>query len=65
MALKINEEIIDFINDFEVNNIEDEEEVEEIKKILIEALELEFKRYKEDIGLYSDEYDEILKKYLR
>lgn len=57
MALKINEEIIDFINDSDFDD--------ETKKILIAALELEFKRYKEDIGLYSDEYDKILKEHIR
>lgn len=57
MALEINDDIIDFINN---SNFD-----EETKEILIAALKLEFKRYKEDIGLYSDEYDEILKKYLR
>ena len=57
MALKINEEIIDFINDSDFDD--------KIKKILIAALELEFKRYKEDIGLYSDEYDKILKEHIR
>ncbi len=57
MALKINEEIIDFINSSDFD--------EETKEILIDALKLEFKRYKEDISLYSDEYDEILKKHLR
>ena len=57
MALKINEEIIDFINDSDFD--------EETKEILIDALKLEFKRYKEDYGLYSDEYDKILKKYVR
>ena len=57
MALKINEEIIDFIKDSDFDD--------ETKKILIDALKLEFKRYKEDISLYSDEYDKILKKYVR
>ncbi len=57
MALKINEEIIDFINSSDFD--------EETKEILIDALKLEFKRYKEDIGLYSDEYDKILKKHIR
>ena len=57
MALKINEEIIDFINDSDFDD--------ETKEILIDALKLEFKRYKEDISLYSDEYDEILKKHMR
>ena len=57
MVLNINEEIVDFINasDFD----------DEIKEILIEALELEFKRYKEDIGYYTEEYEKILKKHLR
>ena len=57
MALKINEEIIDFIKDSDFDD--------KTKKILIDALKLEFKRYKEDISLYSDEYDKILKKYVR
>lgn len=57
MALEINEDIIDFINNSDFDK--------ETKEILIESLKLEFKRYKEDIGLYSDEYDEILKKHLR
>ena len=57
MALKINEDIIDFINKSDFDK--------ETKEILIAALKLEFKRYKEDINLYSDEYDEILKKHMR
>lgn len=57
MAIKINEDIIEFIknSDFDI----------ETKKILIESLKLEFKRYKEDIGYYTDEYDKIIKKHLR
>ena len=57
MALEINQDIIDFINNSDFDK--------ETKEILIESLKLEFKRYKEDISLYSDEYDEILKKHLR
>ena len=63
MALKINEDIKNSINNSKFD--EDDKTNEVIKEILIAALELEFKRYKEDIGLYSDEYDKILKEYLR
>ena len=49
MALKVNDEIIDVINK---SNFDDE-----TKEILIKALKLEFKRYKEDDSYYSDEYD--------
>ncbi len=56
MALKVNEDIIEFIN----NSDNDED----IKKFLIQALNLEFKREKEDLRNYTKQYEQIIKNYI-
>lgn len=56
MAVKVNPEIEEYIDDLEND--------EKIKECLKEILDLELKRYKEDISQYSAEYNRIIEKYL-
>ena len=56
MAVKVNPEIEEYIDDLEND--------EKIKKCLKDILDLELKRYKEDISQYSAEYNRIIEKYL-
>lgn len=56
MVLKISTEILNYINESDYD--------ENTKHFLIQALLLEFKRDKEDVKHYTNEYDKLIEKYI-
>ena len=56
MVLKINGEILDFVETTDYSD--------DIREFLKRALLLEFKRHKEDIKHYTKDYDIIIQKYV-
>lgn len=55
--MALNKEIEEFIQD-------NDDFDDDMKSFLIEALNLEFKRYKSGYKQYSKDYDKILNKYI-
>ena len=56
MAVKVNPEIEDYIDNLEYD--------EKIKECLKDILDLELKRYKEHYNQYSTDYNRIIERYL-
>lgn len=56
MAVKVNPEIEEYIDDSEYDG--------KIKRCLKEILDLELKRYKESYNQYSADYNRIIESYL-
>ena len=56
MAVKINPEIIEYIDNSEYDD--------KVKKCLKDILYLELERYKENYAQYSAEYNRIIQRYL-
>lgn len=56
MVVKINKEILDYIQESEYD--------ENLKNFLVESILLEFRRFKEEYSYYSGDYDKILNKYI-
>ena len=56
MVAKVNPEIEEYIDNLEYD--------EKIKSCLKEILNLELKRYKDDITQYSADYNRIIERYL-
>ena len=56
MAVKVNPEIEEYIDGLEYDD--------KIKECLKDILDLELKRYKEDITQYTAEYNRIIERYL-
>lgn len=56
MAVKINPEIIEYIDNLEYDD--------KVKKCLKDILYLELERYKENYSQYSAEYNRIIQRYL-
>ena len=57
MVLKISTEILNYIDESDYDD--------DTKHFLIQALLLEFKREKEDVKHYSNEYDRLIEKYMK
>ncbi len=57
MALKVSDEIIEFIRNSEYDK--------DTQDFLIDALDLEFTREKEDARNYFKSYDELVSKYVK
>ena len=56
MAVKVNPEIEDYIDNLEYD--------EKIKECLKDILDLELKRYKEHYNQYATDYNRIIERYL-